>query len=152
MLLLRPLMASLKMTVRDDCAVYKSYCPLPAGVWGGRGLCVSLWTNVCHTHTQTIAVSCNRANFPFPQTGLFTGFWVWAVGPHILLWQQFFLRWKKATGRFYPQHKNNCNSGVLAFILMKITESNVTSFIFTQKGLFKMVKLAKKLTAYLINL
>ena len=38
---------------------------------------------------------------------------------------------------------------------MKITESNVTSFIFTQKGLFQInlvVKFTKKLAAYLINL
>ena len=81
MMLVRPVMTKLKMTLGGDCAL--SACtPTPTSVyrsshsmlvigWGG----VSLWTEVCHLPPTSCCI-WNKANFPFHQSGLFIGFWV----------------------------------------------------------------------------
>ena len=64
-MLVRPLMTSLKMTVRDDCAVsacssptptlsIKALAPLVAVGWG---VGVSLWTDVCHPPSKPSLVA-----------------------------------------------------------------------------------------------
>ena len=49
-------------------AIYKSSCPTDCQ-WGD----VSLWTGVRHS-LPPVASIWNKANFPFPQPGLFIGF------------------------------------------------------------------------------
>ena len=87
MMLVRPLMTSLKMTVRDDYTLsacnppptlsIKTFTPWLLG-WGesafGQGRPLSL----------PVAGIWNKANFPFQRPGLFTGFWVASrpVYPH----------------------------------------------------------------------
>ena len=86
MMLVRPLMTNLKMTVRDDCAVSAcspppltllmlSPTPNPLLVWAGGWGKVSLWTDACRP-PPTVAGTWNKPNFPFHQPGLFTDFWM----------------------------------------------------------------------------
>ena len=81
MVLVRPPMTNLKMTVRADCTVpacspppsaYKSsHLLFVRGSGGGKG--VSLWTDV--RPPLPVASIWNEENFPFHQPGLL--YWLW---------------------------------------------------------------------------
>ena len=90
MMLGRPLMTNLKMTVTDDCAVstcnppdsvYKSSHPL---LVGGRELAFGRMS----TSLPPIAGIWNKAKLPFYQPGLLIGFWVassWTPQAYLLV-------------------------------------------------------------------
>ena len=82
MTLVRPQMNHFKMTVRADCVV-SAWSPLPpsirvlipwlSGDWQGEKLDFGQAASHPHLHLPSIQ---NKANLPFHQLGLFTGFWV----------------------------------------------------------------------------
>ena len=82
-MLVRPLMTNLEMTVRDDCAVSVWSPPTAPPLFiniltrcfvrGGR---VGLRQKSATAFPPPVASIWNKANFPFNQPGLLTGFWV----------------------------------------------------------------------------
>ena len=78
-MLVRWLMTSLRMTARDYCAVSACSSPLTLSVNALTPACwrrgVGLSADVHHPPHHPVAGIWNKANFPFHQPGLFTGFW-----------------------------------------------------------------------------
>ena len=89
LMLLRPLMTNLKMTVGEDCAV--STCSPPPPVYKSSHPLLGVgWSRLlgrCPPPSPNLVASIwNKANFPFHQPGLIICFWVaGSQTPHTLL-------------------------------------------------------------------
>ena len=82
MLLLRPLMTNVKMTVRDAYA-FSAYNRPPPPTLSINALTPCLaFGQVSTTLPIPVASIWNKVNFPFHQPGLFFDFWVAAMGSH----------------------------------------------------------------------
>ena len=98
-MLVRLLMTNLKMTVRADFTVY-SCSPFPQLIKA-----LSYWLSVRgnwpldRCHQPPVAYIRSKANFPFHQPGLFTGFW--AVGSQTLPFSNKSTMWKSYCLTFF---------------------------------------------------